>query len=84
MPLYEYRCVDCGAAFEKLSSYSTVADPVTCPSCNGENARRLLSLVARVNRSTGADTGVSTAERCPASNGAGYGCASCGCGHLTH
>ena len=44
MPLYEYRCADCGTDFEALVPAGR-ADAEQCPDC-GMEARRMLSLVA--------------------------------------
>lgn len=44
MPLYEYRCADCGTEFEALVPAGR-ADAEHCPDC-GTEARRRLSLVA--------------------------------------
>jgi putative FmdB family regulatory protein len=35
VPLYEYRCTDCGHRFERIQKFS---DPLvtTCPQCGGE------------------------------------------------
>jgi len=33
MPLYEYRCPDCGHRFEVLQRLGEGAEDVTCPSC---------------------------------------------------
>ncbi|GGH00583.1 zinc ribbon domain-containing protein [Silvibacterium dinghuense] len=44
MPLYEYRCTQCGHQFEKIQSFS--ADPLTeCPVCKGL-VERLISAPA--------------------------------------
>lgn len=40
MPLYEYRCTQCGHRFEKIQSFS--AEPETeCPKCHGSLMRPL-------------------------------------------
>lgn len=40
MPLYEYRCTQCGHRFEKIQSFSS--EPETeCPKCHGELNRPL-------------------------------------------
>lgn len=40
MPLYEYRCTQCGYRFEKIQSFS--AEPETeCPKCKGALMRPL-------------------------------------------
>jgi putative FmdB family regulatory protein len=44
VPLYEYRCADCGTEFEALVPAGR-ADAEHCPDC-GTEARRRLSLVA--------------------------------------
>ena len=41
MPIYEYKCDDCGLKFEELV-YSD-AGKVICHKCGSENAERLLS-----------------------------------------
>ena len=43
MPLYEYRCQDCGKVFERLVR---AQDSVVCPYCRGERLERLISLFA--------------------------------------
>jgi putative FmdB family regulatory protein len=42
MPIYEYRCADCGFQKEHLQKLS---DPVlhTCPQCGAESYKKLLS-----------------------------------------
>ena len=40
MPLYEYRCLDCGRDFELLVSSG---DTPSCPSCASSNLKKLLS-----------------------------------------
>ncbi len=40
MPLYPYRCIECGHRFEKIQSFS--AKPLTeCPKCGGALERLL-------------------------------------------
>lgn len=42
MPIYEYRCDDCGHELEKLQKMSDA--PLTdCPQCNGQGLRKLIS-----------------------------------------
>jgi putative FmdB family regulatory protein len=55
MPLYEYRCADCGATFEKLRGMSEKDAPLDCPTCGGAKSRRQLSVfAASVSGGTGA------------------------------
>lgn len=44
MPLYEYRCKQCGHQFEKIQSFSA-PDEKECPVCQGE-LERLISAPA--------------------------------------
>ncbi len=42
MPIYEYRCPDCGHQFDALQKISD--DPITtCPECAGEGVKKLIS-----------------------------------------
>ena len=41
MPIYEYECRACGNRFEQLIIHSTTPE---CPSCQGRNLERLVSL----------------------------------------
>ncbi|HUX44250.1 MAG TPA: FmdB family zinc ribbon protein [Terracidiphilus sp.] len=40
MPLYEYRCTQCGHHFEKIQSFNA-QHPVECPKCHGPLERPL-------------------------------------------
>lgn len=46
MPIYEYRCEDCGAKFEKLLRRSADSDTVACPSCGQSRLTLQLSVFA--------------------------------------
>lgn len=73
MPIYEYWCPECRAAFEKLRQMQSSDSEVTCPRCNSK-VKRMLSVVAAVSRSSGNEGYAS---------GGGGGCAcggNCGCG----
>ena len=43
MPLYEFKCRECGHLFEALVRGSGVP---SCPACQGQNLERLLSMFA--------------------------------------
>lgn len=70
MPIYEYRCVDCGGSFEALVSASR--PEAECPSCHGANLSRELSVFASA-RSVGGSAG-------PPMGAGGGGCCAGGCG----
>ena len=49
MPIYEYRCADCGkrpAIF--FRSFAAVEVSPTCPNCGGQHLTRLISRTAQV------------------------------------
>ncbi len=60
MPIYEYRCSECGEKFEKLvRSMNNPTSEVKCPKCGGRNVEKLLS-------SFGVQvSGSSSASACP-------------------
>ncbi|MBI5286034.1 MAG: zinc ribbon domain-containing protein [Deltaproteobacteria bacterium] len=41
MPIYEFKCEDCGKGFEELVLGSNPG--IKCPHCQGERVKRLLS-----------------------------------------
>jgi putative FmdB family regulatory protein len=44
MPLYEFKCLDCGNLFELLMLKP--AQKAVCPSCESESVERVLSMFA--------------------------------------
>ena len=44
MPIFEYRCEDCGSSFEKL--VRRPGDAVECPSCGKDHLKQQLSTFA--------------------------------------
>jgi len=42
MPLYEYKCQDCGREFEELTSFARAND-VACIYCGSRKVERLMS-----------------------------------------
>ncbi|MFM7409392.1 MAG: FmdB family zinc ribbon protein [Actinomycetota bacterium] len=69
MPLYEYRCPSCDAAFELRRPMSEASLPAPC-SC-GVEAKRRLSVFASV----GGGPGTSPAPAPTVQRGCGGGCA---------
>ncbi len=45
MPIYVFRCEDCGEQFDRLQKLSD-PDPDTCPSCGREHVRRQVTAPA--------------------------------------
>ena len=48
MPVYEFKCEECGDRFEELVPSDTWS--IACPSCGASRTRRLLSGVAPAGR----------------------------------
>lgn len=52
MPIYEYRCKQCGTQFEKMRRVSDDS-PVLCSACNGADTEKLLSKTSFVLKGSG-------------------------------
>lgn len=46
MPIFEYRCQDCGSRFEKLIRRDSDVASLTCPSCGENHLEKELSTFA--------------------------------------
>jgi len=46
MPIFEYRCEDCGGEFEDLVPHAERDEPQECPCCGGKKSKRLMSRFA--------------------------------------
>jgi len=57
MPLYEYRCNQCGAAFEKMVRWSEAGSSPVCPHCQSEDTQKKISIFASVGSASSAATG---------------------------
>ncbi|HET7420536.1 MAG TPA: zinc ribbon domain-containing protein [Candidatus Dormibacteraeota bacterium] len=54
MPIYEYRCEDCGKRSSALLASFSSADPA-CPHCGKQDLKRLVSTFATVSSGEGDD-----------------------------
>ena len=43
MPIYDYKCNDCGTTYDVFHKVREVIDDVVCPSCESRDHTRLLS-----------------------------------------
>lgn len=43
MPMYEYRCENCGRIYEQLRRMSEADQGLRCPHCQSENVHRQVS-----------------------------------------
>lgn len=46
MPIYEFKCSECGQAFDELVPMNTTGSDLKCPKCGHVGARRLVSAFA--------------------------------------
>ncbi len=54
MPIFEFRCLECGNLFEKLFLNSDQKTDVACPECQSQSFERVVS---RANYAIGAGPG---------------------------
>jgi putative FmdB family regulatory protein len=52
MPLYEYRCAECGKRFEILQRLGQGADGLTCPTCGASQLEKQYSTFASAGGTT--------------------------------
>ncbi|HEY8485652.1 MAG TPA: zinc ribbon domain-containing protein [Longimicrobiales bacterium] len=71
MPLYEYACRSCGAAFERRLNFEERLAAQTCPECGGKETSLLLSVPALAGSRSDADSW----GHCPTTG------RPCGCAH---
>lgn len=50
MPLFEYRCKECGRRFSLLVGMTAEKPRLQCPKCGSRKATKLISQIARVPR----------------------------------
>ena len=57
MPVFEYRCRDCGAKFEKLVRVGTASCDLKCPTCDSRSVDKVFSVFGTLKGSTGTPSG---------------------------
>jgi len=65
MPLYEYRCQNCGHEFEKMVRFSEAAKNPVCPKCSGEQTTKKISVFASYGASNASAGAAATACSSP-------------------
>lgn len=64
MPIYEFRCVECGAIQEFLTTGASQEIEMKCKECGAEELERVLSTVSYSMGSSGASQGSCTPGQC--------------------
>lgn len=54
MPIYEYRCEECGKTFEKIV-FGSAAPEVECPGCHSKRVNKLFSSFSTKGIAKGAE-----------------------------
>ena len=66
MPIFEYRCEDCGTSFEAILLGGREAE---CPNCHTQNLQQQLSTFAVSTKSSQPSTGCGAEKCCMGSGG---------------
>lgn len=73
MPIYEYKCQDCGNSFEVLRAIKDADAFIPCEKCSSTNTKRSLSLCVSRIEGGSKQSGSSGCAGC-----SGGSCSSCG------
>lgn len=57
MPLYDYRCRECGEFFERLRRMQDADRDLVCPKCHSEQVERMLSTFSSAGCGSGSGAG---------------------------
>ena len=69
MPLYEYRCRQCGQEFEKMLRFDQSEELPLCPICQSADTQKRISMFA--SKSSGGAFSVSTSDSSSCSSSRG-------------
>ncbi len=76
MPIYEYKCNECGKNFEYLVMGNK--EPENCPSCNSEKVKKLVSSCGFFSKGSGGETVRASAGTSSCGSCSAMSCSSCG------
>ena len=62
MPIYEFKCKECGTLYESLCFRSTGEDKGPCPSCGGNDSEKQLSTFSSAGSGSSLDLGGASAS----------------------
>lgn len=65
MPMYEYRCRNCGHSFDELITSSSIADEdIECPKCGKYQSEKLMSAFASSGGASASVSSVGSGSSC--------------------
>jgi putative FmdB family regulatory protein len=84
MPIYEYKCEDCGKVTEILVKNTSSQGPVECSACKSKNTNRLISAPGAVRVKGGGDSHADIPASCPNQGSCGMPYGSCPASKMPH
>lgn len=69
MPMYEYRCEDCGENFEVIVRFADADKIQPCPNCGATRTFKKISATAAIGFSGGGGSAYSTGSSCGSGGG---------------
>ncbi len=57
MPMYVYKCKDCGEVFEKLVSISASGEAQPCKHCSSKNTEKQIASLSSLSKKSGDSRG---------------------------
>jgi putative FmdB family regulatory protein len=54
MPIYDYRCIDCGSIYDIYHKGKECPEDIVCPSCGSRNYTKLISVPSIISRGSSA------------------------------
>ena len=74
MPVYEYRCVACGATYDVFHRGREVTADVVCPACSSAQYKKLMSAPAVSTKQSASPNGACDAGPCDTGGCCGGSC----------
>lgn len=71
MPIYEYKCSNCNTKFEILHRSITKVEDVSCPKCNSNEVKKMLSTFSASFNGGGFENGYASSQSSSCDTGGG-------------
>jgi putative FmdB family regulatory protein len=74
MPIYEYKCGDCGLRFEELVP-RVQSESLPCPKCKSPRTEKLMSVIGGIaSGASGSEAPCASSGACPSAGMCGQSC----------